>query len=276
MKKIFAILLVIFTPAIYASEGYTWFSQLIHKFHLPVAEHVVGLIFVSLLLIIGGFIYRSKLAKVPNIVIPDKGISFRNIAEVYGQFIYNQCRMVIGEKETPKYFSFISTVFIVIFISNIIGLVPGFLPPTSHLSTTLAFGVFVFMYYNFVGVKEVGFWNYMKHFAGPLWYVAILLFPLEIISHSIRPVSLAFRLMGNMTGDHLVLATFSDLGLRIHQAAGDNIIFYILSMLPPVLLPMPFYLLGVLVCTIQAYVFTMLTMVYISLATAHQDHGEHA
>src|SRR5690606_12416382 len=122
-----------------------------------------------------------------------------------GQFIMNQCKAIIGEKEGPKYFSFIATTFLVILVSNLIGLIPGFLPPTEELSTTLALGIFSFIYYNIKGCKELGTVNYFKHFAGPLWYMAILIFPIEILSNLIRPVSLALRLRGNMYGDHLVL-----------------------------------------------------------------------
>ena len=89
-----------------------------------------------------------------------------------------------------------------------------------------------------------------------MWYMAILLVPIEIISHCIRPVSLALRLKGNMVGDHLTLATFSKL--------------------VPLFVPVIFLLMGLLVSLVQAYVFSLLTMVYISLATAHQDHAGHA
>jgi F-type H+-transporting ATPase subunit a len=238
-----------------AAGGFTWAGQLIHAFHLPIANHVLTFIFVLLLLVIVGFLYRSSLAKTHNMIIPDKGITLRNFIEAYGQFILNQCKAVIGEKEGPKYFPFIATTFLVILICNLIGLIPGFLPPTEHLSTTLALGLFSFLYYNIKGCKEMGTLNYLKHFAGPLWYMAILIFPIEILSNFIRPISLALRLRGNMYGDHLVLSIFSDLA--------------------PFVVPIVFMVLGILVSVIQAYVFTVLSMVYISLATAHHDHEEH-
>ena len=257
MKKGLLLLSSLVLPALaFASGGFTWISTLIHHFHLPIAEHVLTFILVAVMIIVGGLIYRSKLAKVPNPIIPDKGFSYRNLVEAYGRFIYTQCRMVLGEHYAPKYFPFIATVFLVILLMNLIGLVPGVLPPTEHLSTTFALGCFSFIFYNIKGCKENGVINYFKHFAGPLWYMAILIFPIEIISNFIRPMSLALRLRGNMMGDHLVLSTFTGLA--------------------PFLVPIPFYLLGLLVCFIQAYVFTMLTMVYISLAMPHHDHGEHS
>lgn len=254
MKKLLVLLLLIISTSTYASGGFTWISYLAHAWHLP--EHTITLLFVAFLLILAGFVYRSKITKVPNIVIPDKGITFRNITEVFGTVIYNQCRSVIGEKQGAKYFPFIMTIFIVILISNLLGLIPGFLPPTDQLTTTLALGLLSFFYFNWMGIKEQGLWSYIKHFAGPMWYLAVLIFPLEILSTLIRPVSLALRLRGNIFGDHLVVSKFSELA--------------------PFLVPIPFLLLGLMVCFIQAYVFTMLSMVYISLAVAHQDHGEHA
>ncbi len=252
LKGLFFILL----PSMaYASEGFTWISTLAHHFEIPLPEHVLTFILVGIILVLLSILYRAKLKKVENIVIPDEGITLRNIFESYAQFIMGQCRAVIGEKQGPKYFNFIGTMFLVILTSNLIGLIPGFLPPTEHLSTTLALGLFSFIYYNVKGCKEMGTLNYLKHFAGPLWYMAVLFFPIEILSNCIRPVSLALRLRGNMYGDHLVLSIFSKLA--------------------PFGVPIVFLVLGLLVCIIQAYVFTVLSMVYISLATAHHDHDDH-
>jgi F-type H+-transporting ATPase subunit a len=248
-------LLSIFSFNVFAGGGFTWASSLIHGLHLPIEEYVLTFVISSLILLIITFVYRSALSASSNSVVPDKGITLRNVVESYGQFIYNQCRTVIGEKEGPEYFSFVATIFIVILINNLIGLIPGFLPPTDKVNTTLALGVFSFLYYNYVGCKKMGVITYLKHFAGPLWYMAVLIFPIEIISNFVRPVSLALRLRGNMYGDHLVLSVFSDMA--------------------PLLIPIVFMILGILVSFIQAYVFTALSMVYISLASAHHDHDEH-
>lgn len=253
MKKLFFLSLLLGSSTVEAAEGaFTWIGAL----HLPMANHVATMIFVSFVLILGGLIYRSKIAKVSNVVIPDKGITFRNISELYGNFIYGQCKAILGEDQAHKYFSFIATTFLVILVCNLIGLIPGFLPPTEHLSTTLALGVFSFLYYNIKGCKEQGVLTYLAHFAGPLWYLAILIFPIEIISNFIRPLSLALRLRSNMMGDHLVLSIFSGLA--------------------PLVVPIIFMILGILVSFIQAYVFTVLSMVYISLATHHDHDEEHA
>ena len=254
MKKFILFLICLFSQTAFASGGFTWLGNVSHMIHVP--EHTISFLLVVLFIFGIGIVYRIKVSKVENIVLPDRGITIRNLVEAYGQFIYGQCKSVIGEKEAARYFPFIATLFLVILFSNLLGLVPGFLPPTDSLNTTLALGLFTFLFYNYEGIKAQGFIKYMKHFAGPLWYMAILIFPLEILSHIFRPISLALRLKGNMVGDHTVLTVFTDMA--------------------PFLVPTVFYLLGLLVCVVQAYVFTVLTMVYIGMAVAHHDHEEHA
>lgn len=265
MKKFFVLNLLglLFQATANASESFTWASaiakttgleEVFHHAGFHHYDHVLTFPFICVLLIVAALVYRAQTANKDAAVVPTKGISFKNITEMYGSFIMTQCRAVLGEKDAPKYFSFVATIFILIFLSNAIGLIPGFLPPTESINTTLALGVFSFLYFNAKGIKELGAINYFKHFAGPLWYMAILIFPIEIISTCIRPISLALRLYGNMYGDHMVLGTFSSLA--------------------PVGVPVVFMLLGLLVSFIQAYVFIMLSMVYVSLATAHHDHGE--
>lgn len=251
-KKVALILASLLTTSAFAAGGFTWLGGISHTLHVP--AHVLTLLLIGLVLTVIGFLYSSKVSKLDDVVVPEKGITLRNIVELYGNFIYGQCKSVIGEKEAPRYFSFISTVFILIFISNLIGLIPGFLPPTEYFSTTLAFGAASFIYYNIQGCKEQGTINYLKHFAGPLWYLGPLIFVIEVTSNFIRPLSLALRLRFNMMGDHIVLTEASNL--------------------MPVLLPIPFMILGILVSLIQAYVFTVLTMVYIQMAVEHHDHDE--
>ncbi|MBY0413183.1 MAG: F0F1 ATP synthase subunit A, partial [Bdellovibrionales bacterium] len=221
MKKFSLIsLLALMTSNAHASGGFTWLTQLgkvtgaeetLHHAGIHHYEHIPGFALILVLLVVIGLYYRSKTANMDAAVVPDKGTTLRNVVELYGSFIYTQTRAVLGEKSAPKYYSFVATMFIVIFLSNMLGLIPGFLPPTESINTTLALGVFSFLYFNIKGCKELGTINYLKHFAGPLWYMAILIFPIEIISTCIRPISLALRLYGNMYGDHMVLGTFSGL-----------------------------------------------------------------
>ncbi|MBL6988990.1 MAG: F0F1 ATP synthase subunit A [Bacteriovoracaceae bacterium] len=236
--------------SVLASNGFSFFSKITEYTNIP--AHTITLFLVAIILIVFGFLYRIKIRMVNNVVLPDRGFSFRNIVEMYGQFIYNQCKSILGDKYAVKYFPFIATIFIVILFSNLIGIIPGFVPPTQYLNTTFALSIFVFIYYNYVGCKEVGIFNYLKHFAGPLWYFSILILPVEILSNFVRPISLALRLRGNMFGDHLVLSKFSEF--------------------VPALLPIPLIILAILISFIQAYIFMILTMVYINLAITCNDH----
>jgi F-type H+-transporting ATPase subunit a len=255
MHKLLSLLLALISTNAYGA-GYYWLGP------EKQMNQILTLLLVFVAILVIGLAYRASIARVDNVVIPDKGISVRNLIELYGKFMYTQCVAVLGEKDATKYFQFVAAMFLMIWFTNLIGLIPGFLPPSEFISTTLALGLFSFIYFNFKGCKELGVINYLKHFAGPIWYMGILIFPIEILSTAIRPISLALRLQGNMMGDHIVLSTFLNLevlGFPIAAALGA----------------FPIYFLGLLVCTIQAYVFTMLSMVYISLATAHHDHDDH-
>jgi F-type H+-transporting ATPase subunit a len=140
-----------------------------------------------------------------------------------------------------------------VFFSNVLALLPGMPVATSHLSITLGCALVVFVLFNIYGLMTNGM-GYVKHLAGPVWWLAPLLFPLEVLSLCIRPVTLAVRLMVNMAADHVMLGLF--LGLVA------------------VILPVPVMLLGCLVVVVQTLVFTLLTCIYIALAT--EGHEEHA
>jgi F-type H+-transporting ATPase subunit a len=257
MNKLFLKNLLFFASVIpsvaFAGGGFTWLAGPAKA--LNIYEFILTFAFIAVLLLVVGVFYRVTLSNTPNSIIPDKNISFRNIIESFGQFIHGLAVGILGEKDAAKYFTVLASLFLFIFISNLIGLIPGFLPPTDNLNTTLALGLFVFVYYNFQGIKEQGLWGHIKHFMGPVWYMAFLIFPIEIISHSVRPMSLALRLRSVMMGDHMVLAIFSDI--------------------VPILVPVVFMFIGLFVCFIQAFVFTLLTMVYIGLAVEKHDHDSH-
>lgn len=253
MKVLLALITGLLSTSALAAGGFTWLGSVAHKFHLP--QHTVTYAFVCLLFIIGGLIYRAKTSSVEASLVPDKGFSFRNVFESFGEFLFDLARNIMGEKDAKTYFTMIVTVFMVIFLNNLIGIIPGFLPPTDNFNTTLAMGIFVFIYYNYHGIRAQGFIGHMKHFLGPVVGLAPLMLIIELISHAVRPISLGLRLKGNMEGDHLVLSIFSDL--------------------VPYLVPVPFYALGIFVSFIQAFVFTLLTMIYIGSAVEHHDHGDH-
>ena len=206
------------------------------------------------LLIAIGFVAVKNLKSATNPLLPDTSFSARNFIEVFLEGIVQLGDMVMG-RDNRKYIPFVASLFLFLFLSNLVGLVPGFVMPTDNVKFNLGIALLVFILYNFWGMKEVGFLGYLKHMWGPIWWVGPLLFPIEIISHVVRPFSLSLRLYGNMTGDHLAVSVFTDL-----TKAG---------------IPVIFYLLGTFVCLIQAFVFTLLTMVYIRLAVVHEDSHSH-
>ena len=160
---------------------------------------------------------------------------------------------LIEETMGPKgkaYFPLIATFALFILVSNLIALIPGFYPPTANLNTNGALALTVFAMTHIIGLKEHGI-SYLKHFMGPILVLAPLIFIIEIIGHLARPLSLSLRLFGNMYGHEIVLMIF--------------------LALVPFLLPVPMMLMGVLVAFIQAFVFTLLAMIYIAgaLEEAH-------
>ena len=157
---------------------------------------------------------------------------------------------VMGEHGRPFY-PLIATLFIYILCMNWIGLVPGMLSPTSNINTPLSMALVVFVFYNFIGIKVHGV-SYIKHFMGPIWWLAPLMLPIELIGHFSRILSLTFRLFGNVLGEDLVLA----------------ILFVLAGMF---FAPLPMMFLAIFTSFVQAFIFSLLTMLYIagSLEEAH-------
>jgi F-type H+-transporting ATPase subunit a len=157
--------------------------------------------------------------------------------------------------EGRHYLSLIGTLFLFILVCNLEGLFPGFDSPTANINTTLALALVSFSATHYIGIKRHGF-KYIKHFMGPMWALAPLMLPIELISHFARVMSLTFRLFGNMVAKHKLLL--------------------VLALLAPYIAPVPILGLGLLVAFVQALVFTLLTMLYLSgsIEEAHLG-GEH-
>ncbi len=156
-----------------------------------------------------------------------------------------------------KYFPVVMTFAVLILVSNLMGLFPLFMSPTSATSVTFALGLSSFLYYNYIGISENGLFRHLKHFAGPIWWIAPLIFPIELISNFIRPFSLGIRLFGNLFADEKVLETLS--GLKPPY-----------TWFAPILL-MP---LSVFVALIQTFVFILLSQLYLS-EVSHAPHDAH-
>ena len=212
-----------------------------------------ALVMVAIVIMAG--IVRSQFLKVQSAVIPEDKLTLRTFFELFIGFFYDAAKDTMGAKRAKRFFPIIGTCALFIFFSNLLGLVPGLAPPTSSLNVTMGCGVLVFLAFNYYGLKENGF-AYIEHLIGPKlgWAYApvnVLIFFVEVISYTVRPITLAVRLMINMAVDHLIASIF----LSIFA----------------LLLPLPVMVLGILVIVVQTMVFCLLTTVYIGLATEHEE-----
>lgn len=199
-------------------------------------------ILVVILLILYFVIVRARLSV-------EKPGGIQHLAELFNEFIGGQVDEVIGH-HGHRFIPFLSAVFLFILFSNLLGLIPGFESPTAVVYVPLGCAVVAFVYYNFHGIREQGPIGYAKHFMGPVWWLAPLMIPLEIISHLARVMSLTVRLFANMfAGDLVTLVFFS---------------------LIPLGIPVIFLLLHFGVSLLQAYIFTLLTTIYLAGAVAHE------
>jgi F-type H+-transporting ATPase subunit a len=174
--------------------------------------------------------------------------SIQNIMEVIIDSFYTLLLDTMGESG-KKFFPLIATIGLFILVSNVLGLIPGFESPTGNLNTNLCMALIVFCLTHIMGVKIQG-WKYLKQFVGPNPWLAPLMIPIELVGHIARPVSLTFRLFGNIEGGHIVLA--------------------VILLLVPLLVPLPILVLKLLICFIQTLVFMLLSMMYI--AGAMEEH----
>jgi F-type H+-transporting ATPase subunit a len=175
--------------------------------------------------------------------------ALQQVAEMIHEFTGDSAEQIIGHGY-QRFQAFTTCVFVFIIIMNLTGLIPGIITPTSDPVVPLGIAICTFIYYHFYGFKEQGFLGYMKHFAGPIWWISWLLFPIEIISHCARVMSLTIRLYANMFASDLVTLVFFSL--------------------VPVAIPAVFLGLHAFVSLIQAYVFMLLSMIYLSEAVAHE------
>ncbi|MBN1114708.1 MAG: F0F1 ATP synthase subunit A, partial [Oligoflexia bacterium] len=191
---------------------FNWFNLVpfLDKYSSHKTVHMLMASLITVICIIISVVMYKKFRKIKDPEIPDDKFTGRTIFELLGEVLLALASDVMGEKSARKFFPVLASVFLFIFLNNAISLIPGFVPATDNLNTTLACGIFIFLYYNYVGVKEHGI-AYFKHFLGPILWLSPLMLPIELISHSVRPLSLGLRLFGNITGDHLVLGIFSDL-----------------------------------------------------------------
>lgn len=210
----------------------------------PWVNFVTMEIFVAIIIVVVFALLRPRLSM-------DRPGKFQHIFELVYDFLQGQTDDVVGHRGKP-YMAFFGTLFIFILFANLIGLVPTLESPTMFVAVPLGCALATLAYYNLVGIKEQGLFKYLKHFAGPMPLLAPLMFPIEIISNLARPLSLTVRLYANMFG-------------------GEKVTMAVLGLIPFVI-PVPFMFLHIFVGVLQAYVFALLTMVYVADVLPHEEH----
>jgi F-type H+-transporting ATPase subunit a len=208
-----------------------------------IPDHVVmsALIVLSVVLLLA--VIRRTYALVPG--------KTQQILELLYEYLKTLLEENIGHKGV-KFLPLIVTLALFIFTSNMAGLIPGLKSPTSNLNVTVACALIVFLYYNYQGLREHGALNYLKHFCGPVWWLAPLMFPVEIVSHLARPLSLSVRLFGNIFGEDMIV-----------------LVFFALA---PLIIPLPIMALQIITAIVQTLVFVLLTTMYLAGAVESEEH----
>ena len=219
--------------------------------HVGVPQVFQAAVLVSLLLVAVGWAVRRQLADANGGVVPDEGVTLRNVMELVVDGLANLARQNMGE-DWRRWFPLVGTIFVFILIANLLNLIPGVGGPTANINTTAAWALISVLVSEYAGLRKHGM-KYVDHFLGPRFDIAghhvpmlaFIFIPLELIGHLARVVTLSIRLLANMFADHTLVVIF--LGLV------------------PIAVPAIFLGLGTMVSVLQAFVFALLTMVYIGL-----------
>ena len=227
------------------------FASLLAVFgvHVPAGQDVIPMQLIMggivvLILMILSLIIKSRLS-VEN---PGK---FQQSMELAVEFLEGQLEENVGH-DGHQFLPIIGTIGFFIALSNILGLVPGLGSPTSNANVPAGCAAFIFIYYNYAGIRKHGLVKYLKHFAGPVPLIAPVMIPIELISHLARPLSLTIRLWGNIFAEELLIVIF--VGIL------------------PVLLPLPFVAFAIFGGFLQAFIFITMSQMYLSMAVASEDH----
>jgi F-type H+-transporting ATPase subunit a len=217
-----------------------------------IPDHIVMCALIVVFMTVLAMVVRSRLS------VENPGKLQIVMEEIVGGAV-SLLKTNVGEKG-PRYLPLVGTIGLFIFVANQLGKIPGFMSPTASLNTTVGCAITVWVYYHYQGIKEQGVVAYFKHFAAPPGapiFIAPIMLPIEIISHLSRVMSLSLRLFGNIFGEEMVVL--------------------ILASIVPFLAPLPMMVLGLVTGTLQAFIFMLLTMIYLAgaVATEHDhEHGE--
>lgn len=213
---------------------------------MPIPVHMVMFSIAVLITTVGLYFVRGKLS-----------VERPSNRQQFFELLISGLRNLVQENIGPhgmQYFPVIATFAVFIGVCNLMSLIPGLIAPTTNFNIPLGLALLSFLYYNYVGIRENGLFGYLKHFAGPSMAMAVLFFPVEIVSNLVRIASLSLRLLVNLFADETLAGAFGQI-----VAWG----------LPVVLLP-----LGMFVAIIQAFIFTMLSIIYISQVVHHEEEHE--
>lgn len=222
------------------------FGMEFHDSAHPITDPVAHLVLVAIVLLVFFLWLRRRLSV-------DRPSGFQHMVEALVVGLRDLMDSIIGP-HGRKYLPFHVSLGTFIFLSNFMGVIPTLEAPTANINVTAGCAIVVFLYYNWIGVREQGVLRYLKHFAGPVIFMAPLMVPVEILSHLARPFSLAVRLFANIFGEDMIIL--------------------MLTALLPFILPLPVMALAIFTALLQAFVFVILSIVYISGAA--EQHEEHA
>jgi F-type H+-transporting ATPase subunit a len=229
----------------------SWLLKLPLLPHDPALIHVNGAVVVFLFItVVSVLANRAIKNRTDTLIVPSPKLNLVTLIDWTVESIHKMVMGILGH-HGEQFFPFIASILIFILCSNFLGLIPHSASPSTSVNTTFALGIATFLYYHLMGIKSHGLVGYGKHFLMGLGIFGIPIALLEIISHLVRPVSLGVRLWLNLKVDHELLHSFEQIFAWI--------------------IPAPMLLFGILVCTIQAFVFTILTTVYILMATEHEE-----
>lgn len=278
--NILTVLPLVVAQAAYADSSgvhvVNWYHEILEKFFIffnpdmsisaaslkaeqwsPVFASAFAVLILAAIAVFSGFSSMKPEEMSDEEILPPKKFGLKAFLELCWSVVSSTLESTIGEKNWIRFVGVLGGTFFVLIISNLSGVLPGFSPATASMSFTFAAAIAIFAYFNYYGLKEAGF-SYIKHLAGPVLWMAPLMFLIEFISLLSRPISLSLRIFGNISGDHFVFAIFSGLMKDLY--------------IPFIPIPAIFLGFGTFVACLQAFIFMTLSAVYIKLALESKDH----
>lgn len=217
----------------------------------PVLASVAILLLIVVIAKLAGFTKLKPETMTDEELMPPKKFGFHGFIEMAWAVVQSTLESTLGDRKWERFAAVLGSTFFILLLSGLSGVLPGFEPAASSMSFTFGAALVIFFYFIYYGLKETG-WNFIKHLAGPIIWVAPFIFVIEVVSMLSRPVSLSLRIFGNLSGDHFVFALFSGLMASLH--------------VPFLPIPAIFLAFGTFVACVQAFIFMTLGAVYVKLA----------